>query len=151
MVTGIPSVPTVPTSFSHTAQSGPIGSLAFFQGFPWNGGHIPLSTPYVGPTPSYVGVQFGNTNPYGQGFQTMVSAPFTSSPFSLFGRGIPATVFQTPVSTGAAQTTYTAPHMNNPLAYGWNPFQINPTTLQLVARGNPTSTFGNQEESPSTS
>ena len=26
MVTGIPSVPTVPTSFAHTTQSGPIGS-----------------------------------------------------------------------------------------------------------------------------
>ena len=56
MVTGIPSVPSVPTSFAHTAQSGHIGSLAFFQGFPWNGGHIPPSTPYVGPTPAYVGV-----------------------------------------------------------------------------------------------
>ena len=29
MVTGIPSVSTVPTSFTHTAQSGPIGSSAF--------------------------------------------------------------------------------------------------------------------------
>ena len=56
MVTGIPSVPTVPTSFTHTAQSGPIGSSAFVQGFPWNGGHIPLSTLYVGSPPSYVGV-----------------------------------------------------------------------------------------------
>ena len=56
MVTRIPSVPTVPTSFTHTAQSGPIGSSAFVQGFPWNGGHIPPSTPYVGPPPSYVGV-----------------------------------------------------------------------------------------------
>ena len=68
MVTGIPSVPTIPTSV-HIAQSGPVGSLAFVQGFPWNGGNIPPSTPYVGPTPSYVGVQFGNTNPYGQGFK----------------------------------------------------------------------------------
>ena len=41
MVTGIPSVPRVPTSFAHTAQSGPIGSSTFIQGFPWNGGHIP--------------------------------------------------------------------------------------------------------------
>ena len=56
MVTGIPSVPSVPTSFAHTAQSGPIGSSAFVQGFPWNWGHIPPSTPYVGPTPAYVGV-----------------------------------------------------------------------------------------------
>ena len=29
MVTRIPSVPMVPTSFKHTAQSGPIGSSAF--------------------------------------------------------------------------------------------------------------------------
>ena len=56
MVTGIPSVPLVPTSFPHTAQSGPIGSSSFVQGFPWNGGHIPPSTPYVGPTLAYVGV-----------------------------------------------------------------------------------------------
>ena len=56
VVTGIPSVPSVPTSFAHTVQSGPIGSSSFVQGFPWNGGHIPPSTPYVGPTPSYVGV-----------------------------------------------------------------------------------------------
>ena len=56
MVTGIPSVATVLNSFTHTAQSGPIGSSNFVQGFPWNGGHIPPSTPYVGPTPSYVGV-----------------------------------------------------------------------------------------------
>ena len=54
MVTGIHSVPTVPISFTHTTQSGPIGSLAFVQGFPSNGGHIPPSTPYVGPSPSYV-------------------------------------------------------------------------------------------------
>ena len=56
MVTGIPSIPTVPSSFPYTTQSGPVGSSAFIQGFPWNGGHIPPSTPYVGPSPSYVGV-----------------------------------------------------------------------------------------------
>ena len=105
MVTGIPSVPTVPTSFAHTPLSGPTGSSAFVQGFPWNEGHIPPSTPYVGSSPSYVGVQFGNTNPYCQGFQTLVSTPFTSSPFSLFSEGIPAPVFQTPVSTGASKTS----------------------------------------------
>ena len=77
--------------------------------------------------------------------------PFTSSPLSIFSRGIPAPIFQTLVSTGAAQTTYIAPHMNNPLAYGWNPFQSSSTTLQPVAWGNPTFTFGNQGESPSTS
>ena len=65
MVTGIPSVPIVYTSFAHTAQSGPIGSLDFVQVFPWNGGNIPPSTPCIGPTPAYVGVQFGNPNRYG--------------------------------------------------------------------------------------
>ena len=149
MITRIPSVPTVPTSFAHTAQSGPIGSSAFVQGFPWNGGHIPPSTPYVGPTPAYVGVQFENPNPYGQGFQTPVSTHFMSSPFSLLSRGIPTTIFQTLASTGAARTSYTASHINNPLAYGWNPFQSSPTTSQLAAGGNPTFTFGNVGESPS--
>ena len=48
MVTQIPSVPTVPTSFAHTTQSGPIGSSVFVQGFTCNGGHIPPSTPYIG-------------------------------------------------------------------------------------------------------
>ena len=124
-------------------------SINFVHGFPWNGGHIPPSTPYVGPTPSSVGVQFGNTNPYGQGFQTPVSALFTSSPFLLFSGGIPAPVFQTPVSTGAAKTSYTAPHTNNPLAYGWNPFQSNPSTSQSVAGGNSTFTYGNLGAIPS--
>ena len=41
--------------------------------------------------------------------------------------------------------------MNNPLAYGWNPFQSSPTTSQSVARIKPTFTFGNQGEIPSTS
>ena len=41
--------------------------------------------------------------------------------------------------------------MNNPLAYGWNPFQISLTTLQPVAVGKPAFTFGNQGASPSTS
>ena len=56
VVTGIPSVPFSSTSLAYTTQSGPIGSSSFVQGFPWNGGHIPSSTPYVGPTPTYVGV-----------------------------------------------------------------------------------------------
>ena len=56
MVMGIPSIPIVPSSFAHTTQSSPIGSSDFFQGFPWNGGHIPPSTPYVGLSPCYVGV-----------------------------------------------------------------------------------------------
>ena len=103
MVTGIPSIPTVPSSFTYTTQSGPVGSSAFVQGFPWNGGHIPPSTPYVGPSPSYVGMQFGNNTSYGQSFQTPVSVPFTSSPFSLFTGGIPAPVFQTPVLIGMTE------------------------------------------------
>ena len=148
MVTRIPSVPTVPTSFTHTAQSGPIGSSTFVQGFPWNGGHISSSTPYIGPPPSYVGVQFGNTNPYGQGFQTSVSAPFMSSPFSLFSGGILAPVFQTPISTGAARASYIVPYTNNHVAYGWNPFQSNPSTSQLAAGGNPTFTYGKRGKAP---
>ena len=68
VVTGIPSGPFASPSFAHTAQSGPVGSSSFVQGFPWNGGHIPPSTLYVGPTPTYVGMQFGNTNEFGQGF-----------------------------------------------------------------------------------
>ena len=74
-----------------------------------------------------------------------------SSHFSLFSGGIPTPVFQTPGSTREAQTTYTAPHMNNTLAYGWNYFQISLTTSQSVARGNPAFTFGNHGASPSTS
>ena len=41
--------------------------------------------------------------------------------------------------------------MNNPLAYGWNPFRSSPTTSQSVAGGNLAFTFGNQGESISTS
>ena len=41
--------------------------------------------------------------------------------------------------------------MNNPPAYGWNPFQSGLTTLQPVAGCNPAFTFGNQGASPSTS
>ena len=45
MVTRIPSTSIVPSSFTHTAQSGLVGSSAFVQGFSWNGVHIPPSTP----------------------------------------------------------------------------------------------------------
>ena len=141
MVTGIPSIPTVPSSVQYTAQSFPIGSLAFIQGFPWNVGHIPPSTPYVGPSPSYVGVKFGNNTSYGKSFQTSISAPFTSSPFSLFSRGILAPIFQTPVSIGMAQNSYTAPPTHNPVAYRWNLFQSNLPTSQPVVGGNPTFTY----------
>ena len=41
--------------------------------------------------------------------------------------------------------------MNNPQAYGWNPFQSNLTTSQPIAGGNPAFTFRNQGASPSTS
>ena len=129
VVNGIPSAPFASPSFVHTAQSDHVGFSLFVQGFQWNGGNIPPSTPYVGPTPAYVGVHFGNTNFYGQGFQTLISAPFTSSPFSFFGGGIPAPIFQTPVSTRGAQNTYTTLHRGNSLAYGWIHFQCNPTTL----------------------
>ena len=58
-------------------------------------------------------------------------------------------MFQTPVLTGAAKTSYTALHINNPLAYGWNPLQSIPTTFPLIAGGKPTFTYGNMGESPS--
>ena len=54
VVTGIPSAPFGSPSFMDTTQSGPSGSSSFVQGFLWNGGNIPPSTPYVGPTPAYV-------------------------------------------------------------------------------------------------
>ena len=41
MVTGIPSIPTVLSSFPYTTQSGLVGSSTFVQGFPWNGGTFP--------------------------------------------------------------------------------------------------------------
>ena len=72
-----------------------------------------------------------------------------SSPFSLFSRGIPAPIFQTPILTGTARTYYTTPYINNPVAYGWNPFQSNPSTSQLVVGGNPTFTYGNTGAGPS--
>ena len=56
VVTGIPIAPFDSPSFMQTSQSGPSLSSSFIQGFPWNGGHIPPSTPYVGPTPAYVGI-----------------------------------------------------------------------------------------------
>ena len=149
MVTGIPSIPTIPSSFPYTTQSGPVGSSAFVQGFPWNGGHIPPSSPYVGPSPSYVGVQFGSNTSYGQSFQTPILVPYTSSLFSLFSGGIPAPVFQTPASMGMARTTYTAPPTQNPVAYGWNPFQSNLPTSQSVSGGNPTFTYGHSGARPS--
>ena len=34
LVTGIPSIPTIPSSFPYTTQSGLVGSSAFVQGFP---------------------------------------------------------------------------------------------------------------------
>ena len=40
-VIGVPSAPFASPSFMHTSQSGHAGSSSFFQGFLWNGGHIP--------------------------------------------------------------------------------------------------------------
>ena len=56
VVTGISNAPFASHSFMQTVERGPSGSSSFVQGFPWNGGHIPPSTPYVGPTPTYVGM-----------------------------------------------------------------------------------------------
>ena len=72
-----------------------------------------------------------------------------SSPFSLFSKGISAPVFQTPVSTGIARTSYTTPPTHNPMAYEWNQFQSNPSTSQPTVGGNPTFTYGNLGASPS--
>ena len=33
-VAGIPSIPTIPSSFPYTTQSSPVGSSAYVQGFP---------------------------------------------------------------------------------------------------------------------
>ena len=90
-------------------------------------------------------------NDFVHNFQTSVSTPFMSSPFSLFSGGIPAPIFQTPASLKAVQTTYNAPQTSNPLDFGWNPFQSSPTTSQPAAGGNPTFSFGNQGTGPSTS
>ena len=94
-------------------------------------------------------MQFGNNTFYGKSFQTWILASFTSSPFSLFSGGILTTVFQTPVSIGMAQTSYTGPPTHNPMAYGWNPFQSNLPTSQPVAGGNPTFTYGHSGAGPS--
>ena len=64
MVTEIPSAPYTFSPFIQNPQSGPSASTSFVQGFPWNGGHIPPYAPYVGPSPTNVGVSFGNQNPF---------------------------------------------------------------------------------------
>ena len=60
VVTGIPSAPYTYSPCMQNAESCLSGSTSFVQGFPWNGGHIPLSAAYVGPLPTYVGVPTGN-------------------------------------------------------------------------------------------
>ena len=62
--TGIPSEPYTSSPFMQNAQSGLSGSTYFVQGFPWNGGHIPPSTPYVGPSPTCFFVSYQNQNPF---------------------------------------------------------------------------------------
>ena len=68
VVIRIPSAPFSFPSFMQSAQSGPSGSSSSIHGFPWNGLHIPPSTPYVGPSPAYVGMSSGNTNDLGHNF-----------------------------------------------------------------------------------
>ena len=58
VVIGIPSAPFRSPSFMHISYSGPSRFSSFVQAFLWNGGNITASTPYVGPTPTYVGMQF---------------------------------------------------------------------------------------------
>ena len=93
--------------------------------FSWNGGHIPPSSPYVGPLLTYVGMSFGNTNSFGHNFHTTSQVSivsFMSSPFSLFSGGIHGPMSQTPVSTRVGQTKYHAQQTSNPLDLGWNSF-----------------------------
>ena len=91
VVTGIPSAPYISSPFMQNAQSGLSGSTYFVQVFPWNGGNIPPSAPYVVPLPTYVGVSSGNQNPFiGFSLHTSIqvsAAPFGSSPLSLFSGG----------------------------------------------------------------
>ena len=130
--TRIPSTPYTSSPFMQNPQSGPSGSTSFVQGFPWNGGHIPPSAPYVGPSPTYVDVLFGNQNAFTifslQTSSQVVAAPFRISPFSLFIGGISTPTFQNLVSAGAGQTTYHTRQVSNPLAFEWNPFQNSATT-----------------------
>ena len=132
VVTGIPSTPYTSSPFMQNSQSDPIGSTSFVQGFPWNGGHIPPSTPYVDPSLTYVGVPSRNHNSFiGFSFHTssqVSTASFGSSPFSLFIGGISTPTFQNLVSAGAGQTTYHTRQVSNPLAFEWNPFQNSATT-----------------------
>ena len=50
-----------------------------------------------------------------------------------------------------AQTTYTAPHTNKTLAYGWNPFQSSPTNSQLEDGATPPLHLGTRGASSSNS
>jgi len=72
-----------------------------------------------------------------------------SSLFLLFSGGIPVPVFHPPVSIGMTQTSYTTPPTHIHVSYGWNPFRSNLPTLQLVAGGNPTFTYGHLRAGPS--
>ena len=126
VVTKIPSVHFTCSPLFQNTQSGPSDSTSFVQGFPWFGAHIPPSSPYVGPTPTYAGVSYGSQNPFSRlNFQNSIQAlvaPLGSSPFSLFSAGITTPVSVTPALVGINRTQYNTPQVSNPLAFGWNRF-----------------------------
>ena len=64
VVVAIANVPFTSYPLFPNTQSGPNDSTSFFHGFAWFGGHIPPSSPYVGPSPTYAGVPFGIQNPF---------------------------------------------------------------------------------------
>ena len=64
VVIGIPSVPLTYSPLLQNTQSGHNDSTSFVQGFTWFGGHIPASSPYVGPSPTYAGVSSVSQNPF---------------------------------------------------------------------------------------
>ena len=63
VVTGVPSMSFTSSPLFQFFQNIPSGSTPPIQGYPWYGGHIPPSMPYVGPTPTFVGVSARSPNP----------------------------------------------------------------------------------------
>ena len=62
--TSIPSVPFTSSIFFQNFQNNPTSFSSFIQGFPWYGGHIPPSSPFVGHVPTYFGVSSKIQNPF---------------------------------------------------------------------------------------
>ena len=89
VVTGIPSVPFTSYPLFQNFQNNSINYVPFVQGYPWYGGHIHHSWPFVGLVSSCYGVYFGSQNPFtGFNFQNVgnnLITPFGSYSFSLLG------------------------------------------------------------------